>query len=90
MEHQKKEANWDCLLEWEPITKADLYLLCEAVPVPERIMNAGLNVEMHGSTKETGCRCGGDKCDNRRFSTAVASPSGVGPLPFKPEVRSGT
>ena len=90
MQHQKKAANWDRLLGWEPIAKARLYLLCEAVPVPERIGSAGLNVEMHGSTKETGCPCEGDKCDNRKYSTAVASRAGVELLPFRPEVRSGT
>jgi len=90
MQHQKKAANWDRLLDWEPIAKADLYLLCEAVPVPEHIKSAGLEVEMNGSTKETGCPCEGEKCDNRRFSTAVASPSGVERLPFKPERRAGT
>jgi len=90
MQHQKGAANWDRLLDWEPISGAGLYLLCEAVPVPERIEKAGLLVKMHGSTKETGCRCEGDKCDHRRFSTAVASPAGSEQLPARPEVRSGT
>jgi endonuclease/exonuclease/phosphatase family metal-dependent hydrolase len=90
MQHQKKEANWDRLLDWAPIAKADLYLLCEAVPVPEHIKSAGLEVEMNGSTKETHCPCEGDKCDNRRFSTAVASSGRVERLPSEPERRAGT
>ena len=89
MQHQKEAANWDRLLDWSPITRARLYLLCEAVPPPKHIMDE-LCVAMHGSTKETRCPCEGDKCDNRTFSTAIASPDRVEPLSFRPRVRYGT
>jgi endonuclease/exonuclease/phosphatase family metal-dependent hydrolase len=91
MQHQKGESNWDRLMDpKEPVAGADLYLLCEAVPVPDRIRDAGLGVEMNGSTKEKDCPCGEGKCDKRLFSTAVASPNRVEPLPFAPDPRAGT
>jgi hypothetical protein len=72
MQHQKGPVNWERLIDWPPISGAALYLLCEAVPAPR--VGGNLLVRMHGSTKETNCPCPGDRCDNRVYSTAVASP----------------
>jgi hypothetical protein len=63
--------NWKVLAENPELRDADVFLLCEAAPwkgiLPERLRAVG-----HGSTRGIGCRCEGEGCEYRTYSTAIA------------------
>ena len=86
--------NWPRLHNWDVISGAAAYLLCEARANPPKDIVKTLHPRMYGSTKETKCDClpDGDRpmCRKRHYSTAIASPGGVKPPLFGPETRVGT
>lgn len=87
-------SNWPRLRNWETISGAAAYLLCEARADPPKDIAQALHPQMYGSTKETKCEClpEGDRpmCRKRHYSTAIASPGGVESPIFGPETRVGT
>lgn len=72
--------NWAVLAEDPDLSDADVYLLCEATPWEGRLPK-GLYAKGHGSTRGIGCQCEGPGCDNRTYSTAIASPYPLEDMP---------